>query len=121
MCTQINNNEPAQGIENFPRDINVLLALRTYQGMTDEEINMVLDYKIQQEKTSAESLAFIAAQTVYMNEDLAIQEASCKRLEAALQSLIDKKPEPVEFKPPTALKFQPLETLTRLELRTTGR
>lgn len=31
-----------------PRDINELLSLGTYQGMTDEEIEIVLNYKVQQ-------------------------------------------------------------------------
>lgn len=28
-----------------PRDINVLLGLGTYQGMTDEEIDLIINYK----------------------------------------------------------------------------
>lgn len=31
-----------------PRSIDALLALGTYQGMTDEEIDIVLNYKVQQ-------------------------------------------------------------------------
>ena len=31
-----------------PRDINVLLGLSTYQGMTDEEIELVIEYRAQQ-------------------------------------------------------------------------
>lgn len=31
-----------------PRDINVLLGLSTYQGMTDEEIELIIEYKAEQ-------------------------------------------------------------------------
>lgn len=46
------------------RDINVLLSLDTYQGMTDEEIDSVIDYKIEQalnEESFSTSLSEIQA------------------------------------------------------------
>ena len=36
------------------RDINVLLGLSTYQGMTDEEIDLIIDYKINNALNSTE-------------------------------------------------------------------
>lgn len=116
MSTQINENigndeklGPQTGIENFPRDINVLLALRTYQGMTDEEIDLLIDYKIQQEKTSAEHLAFVAAQTMRANETVEIQRQSCKNLESMLQSTIKASIPSVEFEQPNRLEFHTTE------------
>lgn len=116
MCTQTdmiieaeNNSEPSRGIENFPRDINVLLALNTYQGMTDEEIDLLIDYKIKREKTSAEHLAFIAAQTMRANETVEIQRQSCKNLETMLKSAIENSLPSVEFVQPTALEFHSTE------------
>lgn len=44
-------------IEVAPRDISVLMNLDTYQDMTDEEINMVLDFKIQEAVNSANNKA----------------------------------------------------------------
>ncbi len=116
MCTQTdviieydNNLEPSQGIENFPRDINVLLSLSTYQGMTDEEIDLLLDYKIQQEITSAEHLAFVAAQTMRANETVEIQRQSCRNMESMLQSTIKSSIPSVEFVQPIALEFHSTE------------
>lgn len=102
MCTQTNNDN---GIENFPRDINVLLGMHTYQGMTDEEINLILDYKINQAKTSAEHLAFVAAQTMRANETVELQRQSCKNMESMLQSTIKASMPNVEFVQPIALNF----------------
>lgn len=116
MSTQIDgtfwkaeNSEPEIGIENFPRDINVLLSLNTYQGMTDEEIDLLIDYKIQQELTSAEHLAFVAAQTMRANETVEIQRQSCKNLESMLQSTIKASIPSVEFEQPNALEFHTTE------------
>ena len=42
--SEVSNDEPKK-----PRDISTLLELGTYQGMTDEEIEMVFKYKLHQE------------------------------------------------------------------------
>lgn len=34
-------------------DLNALLKAETYQGMTDEEINAIIDYKVERAKTDA--------------------------------------------------------------------
>ena len=55
-----------------PRDINVLLNLGTFQGMTDEEIQLVIDYKI---KYALSEQEIKLKQTVYiekMNSDIAL-------------------------------------------------
>ena len=109
MCTQTSVENIEQGIENFPRDISTLLSLNTYQGMTDEEIDILLNYKIQREKTSAEHLAFVAAQTMRANETLAIQEQSCRNIESVLKSTIKSSIPSVEFTQPTALEFDTTE------------
>lgn len=51
MCTTTNAE-----INDEPRPISTLLTLETYQGMTDEEINMVIDYKIERAINSQEML-----------------------------------------------------------------
>ena len=40
--------------QNSPRNLSDLLDLGTYQGMTDEEVEMVLDYKIGQALSESE-------------------------------------------------------------------
>ena len=46
--------------EITPRDIDTLLALTTYQGMTDEEINLVIQYMINRATASLVSQANVA-------------------------------------------------------------
>lgn len=96
MCTTTNEEttstetqeEVTTGVEGFPRDINVLLALDTYQGMTDEEIELVFTYKINQSLTSRENLAKIEALNQTMESKIEIQRQSCATTENMLQSLI---------------------------------
>jgi len=109
MSTTI-NEEPTQGIVDFPRDINVLLSLNSYQGMTDEEINMILDYKIKQAISSREALAMIAAQTVRMNETIEIQKQSCANQDAMLESLIKNNIPTFEYVKPTVVNFDDMES-----------
>lgn len=42
---------------NSPREITELMQMGTYQGMTDEEINILIDYKIQQALNTDEQQA----------------------------------------------------------------
>lgn len=99
MCTTTETIEETQEVVE-PRDINVLLSLDTYQGMTDEEIDMVLNYKIQQAKTSQEMLALESTLITRMETELADNQASSDRALGMLQSIID-----AEF--PTVKNVQP--------------
>lgn len=44
-------------IDNSPREITELMQLGTYQGMTDEEIDIIIEYKIQQALNTDEQQA----------------------------------------------------------------
>lgn len=55
-----------------PRDINVLLNLGTFQGMTDEEIQMVIDYKIKYALSEQEIKLRQAVYIEKMNSDIAL-------------------------------------------------
>lgn len=55
-----------------PRDINVLLNLGTFQGMTDEEIQMVIDYKIKYALSEQEIKLKQAVYIEKMNSDIAL-------------------------------------------------
>lgn len=46
-----------ENLQPIVRDVNVLLTLDTYQGMSDEEIELVIDFKIQEALNSAENTA----------------------------------------------------------------
>lgn len=55
-----------------PRDINILLNLSTFQGMTDEEIQMVIDYKIKYALSEQEIKLKQAVYIEKMNSDIAL-------------------------------------------------
>lgn len=55
-----------------PRDINILLNLGTFQGMTDEEIQMVIDYKIKYALSEQEIKLKQAVYIEKMNSDIAL-------------------------------------------------
>lgn len=72
-------------IEVTPRSISVLLSLDTYQDMTDEEINLVLDFKIQEAVSSANNQA-IREQNAQTN---AVIEQSQAAIVAETQAVLD--------------------------------
>lgn len=79
--------------ENSPRDISVLLSLNTYQGMTDEEIDLIIAYKTRDgiHKKLIETADLTCAQKT--EQIIADNRASCEKTESMLQSLLSKKPE----------------------------
>lgn len=69
------------GIIEEPRSLDVLLKSTTYQGMTDEEIQRIIDYRVQVAQTSAEVAAqreAIDAQTEAMREHWQEQAATAE-------------------------------------------
>ena len=55
-----------------PRDINILLNLGTFQGMTDDEIQIVIDYKIKYALSEQEIKLKQAVYIEKMNSDIAL-------------------------------------------------
>ena len=109
MCTLTENLEVSEIIEE-PRNINVLLALETYQGMSDAEIDMLLEYKIGQALASAELRVKVAAETERMEQSLADNRAGCQRALDMVESLLNRGLP--EFPTPVA----PIVTPTVLEV-----
>lgn len=72
-------------IEVEPRSISVLLSLGTYQDMTDEEIDMVLDFKIQEAVNSANNQA-VREQNAQTNAYIERSQAS---IVSETQALLD--------------------------------
>lgn len=77
--------------EDGPRELSVLLSLGTYQGMTDEEIELVIAHKVQSEVTNSINLADIQMRTQAMGELVAQEIADQQSLSAMVQSLFKKK------------------------------
>lgn len=73
-----------------PRDINVLLNLGTFQGMTDEEIQLVIDYKIKyalsEQKIKLEQAVYIEK----MNSDIALSTQAVNEANAIYKEILGK-------------------------------
>ena len=73
---------------NEPRDINILLALETYQGMTDEEIESIISYKVNAAVSDRELLARITAITQKSEQCIADNRASAQRALDMIESIV---------------------------------
>ena len=84
MCTTTNAEatQPA-------RDIRTLLGLGTYQGMTDDEIEAVVEYKIDAALASRESMARVTALIERAEQRIADNRASAEASLSMLQSIIE--------------------------------
>lgn len=59
------------GIISTPRSLDVLLKSSTYQGMTDEEIGRIMDYRVEmarKEESTRQMREAVEAQTEAMRE-----------------------------------------------------
>lgn len=75
-----------------PRTIGELLALDTYQDMTDEEIDMVINFKIKTEVMRRLSESDKALTTMSMEQQIADNAESCRMAHDALQSILNRGP-----------------------------
>lgn len=88
MCTTTDESTvPEPEVE--PRDLNTLLSLDTYQGMTDAEIDLVLSYRVDVAVSDRELLARIAAATAREEQCIADNRASAAAVLSMLQSIIE--------------------------------
>lgn len=78
--------------QDSPREISALLALETYQDMTDEEIEIIISYKVDREirrRLLAEDRALL---TLEMETRIADNRESCRKSQAMLESILSKRP-----------------------------
>lgn len=82
-------NEDTNLVE-IVRSINVLLDLDTYQGMSDTEINMIIDYRVNEALTSEQQQLTMQE----IRDDFAAQKDTYASIaaqsQAVLQSLCDR-------------------------------
>lgn len=69
-------------------DLNALLKAETYQGMTDEEINAIIDYKVERAKSDATISKDMEAQQAIMQSLMAAQTESGENVRAAFQAAL---------------------------------
>ena len=77
---------------NSPRDIGVLLELGTYQGMSDEEIELVINFKVTTEVMRTIGEGNRAMSTLVMEQQIADNADSCRKAHDALQSILGRGP-----------------------------
>lgn len=70
-------------------DINTLLKAETYQGMTDEEIDAIIDYKIERAKVDTTISKDMAAHQELMRALMSAQAESSEKVQAMFQSALD--------------------------------
>ena len=76
-------------IQQLPdRDIGQLLALGTYQGMTDSEIDSIIDFKVRIALTDSKNLAVMNAQMDVANEMVRLAQDSADHSREVLDTLL---------------------------------
>ena len=77
---------------NTVRELNELINLGTYQGMTDDEIERIISFKVNMEVMRRVSNGTNAANTAKMETLIAQADESRQQAMAVLQSIRDSKP-----------------------------
>lgn len=70
-------------------DINALLKSETYQGMTDEEIDAIIDYKVERAKVDATISKDMEAHRAIMRSLMDTQAESSAKVQATFQAALD--------------------------------
>lgn len=70
-------------------DLNALLKAETYQGMTDEEIDAIIDYKVERAKGDATISKDMEAHQGLMRSLMGAQAESGAKVQAMFQSALD--------------------------------
>lgn len=70
-------------------DINTLLKAETYQGMTDDEIDAIIDYKVERAKRDATISKDMEAHQELMRSLMGTQAESSAKLQAMFQTALD--------------------------------
>lgn len=70
-------------------DLNALLKAETYQGMTDEEIDAIIDYKVERAKIHATISKDMEAHQAIMKGLMNAQAESSAKVHAAFQATLD--------------------------------
>lgn len=73
-----------------PRDIQTLLSLKTYQGMTDEEIQIIIDFKEEQARNDTVTNAKVAMELESINATTEIRNQVASEANDILKQLLSK-------------------------------
>lgn len=70
-------------------DLNALLKAETYQGMTDEEIDAIIDYRVERAKGDATISKDMEAHQVIMRSLMSAQAESSAKVQGMFQAVLD--------------------------------
>lgn len=70
-------------------DLNALLKAETYQGMTDEEINAIIDYKVERAKTDATVSKDMEEHRAIMKKLMDVQAESSAKTRDMFQAILN--------------------------------
>ncbi len=70
-------------------DINTLLKAETYQGMTDDEIDAIIDYKVERAKIDATISKDMEAHQAIMLSLMGTQAESSAKVQAMFKAALD--------------------------------
>lgn len=70
-------------------DIDTLLKAETYQGMTDEEIDAIIDYKVERAKVDATISKDMEAHQAIMRSLMGAQAESSAKVQDMFQAALD--------------------------------
>ena len=70
-------------------DITTLLKAETYQGMSDDEIDAIIDYRVERAKSDATISRDMEAHKALMRELMAAQAESGEKVRAAFRAALD--------------------------------
>ena len=70
-------------------DLEALIRAETYQGMTDEEIDAIIDYKVERAKGDATISKDMEAHRAIMRELMAAQAETGAKVRDAFQAALD--------------------------------
>ena len=70
-------------------DLNALLKAETYQGMTDEEIDAIIDYKVERAKTDATISKDMEAHQAIMQSLMSAQAESSAKVRVMFRETLE--------------------------------
>ena len=70
-------------------DINALLKAETYQGMTDDEIDAIIDYKVERAKIDATISKDMEAHQAIMRSLMGTQAESSAKVQTMFKAALD--------------------------------
>mgnify|MGYP006923192034 CR=1 FL=1 len=71
-----------------PRDISELLRLQTYQGMTDEEIDTIIQYKCTLARSEGQSSELVRLSNAILQQNVARNQAASAKSALMVQSAL---------------------------------